>query len=84
MASMHLSGDPDGTMSAIRQDSPLLNLPAELRSAIYEITCSTIDEASFALEYKSRPPFLTALPQLRTRIHPLERTCRQLRAEFRP
>lgn len=57
------------------QDSPLLNLPGELRNQIYELVCGEIKNA-----------IITAIdgPRISVVQHPLSQTCRQLYQEFSP
>lgn len=82
-------GSPASTTPAAARDSPLLSLPPEIRIAIYELVCSSIDKALIKVVHK--PHGLSGLqsvlrdpqPRFAAKWQALSLTCRQVRAEMR-
>ena len=64
-------------MSVIQESCPLLNLPAEIRNAIYGFVTTGIEEAIITVN-------LEGDLSISDTQHPLSRACRQLLQEFSP
>lgn len=78
---------PTASASYAAQDSPLLNLPPEIRNMIYEFARCNIDKAQVKILHKSRKSGsrnILTNPQaaLVDKWHALALTCRQVRAEI--